>query len=66
MNQEMESKSVCETCGRELLDDDNIIGRWCDDVCADDADDEFNAEEDEEDLLDYDYDDGALFDWAED
>ena len=25
----------CETCGRELHERDNIIGRWCDDVCAD-------------------------------
>lgn len=25
----------CETCGAKLHETDNIVGRWCDDVCAD-------------------------------
>jgi len=26
---------ACETCGSPLDETDNVIGRWCDDVCAD-------------------------------
>lgn len=55
-------KLTCEYCGEELVDQDNIIGRWCDDICADASDEAFI---DEEEALDAELDDYQIFNYAE-